>query len=304
MSDQQEDPNTEVQETDLGEAIAEESPAEDTPIAVEPDEQTAMETPTESVEESVGPDAAAEAVAEETDLPDTMTTDDVVETAVQEAPTVNDSIADDVVRMGEQLEQLTQLVSARLQYDEVKERVIDRQHAELTKLREGLKRDLLRPVLYDLAQTLDDMRKAKGAYEAQGNADAAEAIDDAMSMLVFMLEKYDVEQVISSEGDAFTTKQRMLKTVATADESRAKLIAESVAPGYVWGEEPLFKEKVRVYKYVPQTVETPTAAEPADKTLVEAQPAAAPDEAAAESVNAEKEPASEASAPDTTQPQA
>lgn len=51
------------------------------------------------------------------------------------------------------LDSIDQLIAQRLQYDDVKEKVIDRQHAELAELREGLKRDLMRPVLYDLAQT-------------------------------------------------------------------------------------------------------------------------------------------------------
>ncbi|PAU68395.1 nucleotide exchange factor GrpE [Bifidobacterium criceti] len=157
------------------------------------------------------------------------------------------------------LDGIDQLIAQRLQYDDVKEKVIDRQHAELAELREGLKRDLMRPMLYDLAQTLDDMRKAKESYATQGVDAAVDVIDDIEGMLVYLLEKNDVEQVMSAEGDPFTSKQRMLKTVPTPDAAKAKTVAASVAPGYMWGEEPLFKEKVHVYKFVPS--------EPADAQL-------------------------------------
>lgn len=159
--------------------------------------------------------------------------------------------AESLSRIVARLDEIDQLIAQRLQYDDVKEKVIDRQHAELSALREGLQRDLMRPLLYDIAQTLDDMRKAKAAYAEQDAQQVVDAIDDIEEMLVYLLEKNDVEQVTSAEGDPFTSKQRMLKTVPTQDVDKGKTIAASVAPGYMWGEEPLFKEKVQVYKFVP-----------------------------------------------------
>lgn len=181
------------------------------------------------------------------------------------------------------LDSIDQLIAQRLQYDDVKEKVIDRQHAELAELREGLKRDLMRPVLYDLAQTLDDMRKAKESYAVQGVDAAVDAIDDIEGMLVYLLEKNDVEQVTSAEGDPFTSKQRMLKAVPTPDAAKAKTVAASVAPGYMWGEEPLFKEKVHVYKFVPSEPadaqpETETSTDGAMTPSKDAQPSGEPQE--------------------------
>ena len=181
------------------------------------------------------------------------------------------------------LDGIDQLIAQRLQYDDVKEKVIDRQHAELAELREGLKRDLMRPVLYDLAQTLDDMRKAKESYAAQGVDAAVDALDDVEGMLVYLLEKNDVEQVMSAEGDPFTSKQRMLKAVPTPDAAKAKTVAASVAPGYMWGEEPLFKEKVHVYKFVlsepaDAQPETETSTDGAMTPSKDAQPSGEPQE--------------------------
>lgn len=184
----------------------------------------------------------------------------------------NNAAAEDLTasleRIGRCLEQLSSAVTSlderfarRMNYDETKEQIIDRQHNELVELREGLKRDLLRPVLYDVAEALDDIRKSKQSYAQKEDGQAAlSALEGVEDLLVYLLEKNDVERMISEQGDPFVAgRQRMIKTVPTEDSSKARTVAESIAPGYIYGKETLFKEKVIVYKFMPvaQTVDPP-----------------------------------------------
>lgn len=161
----------------------------------------------------------------------------------------------DLEQLKSSLAALSERFDKRLSYDDTKEKVIDRQHNELTKLREGLTKNLLRPVLYDIAEALDDIRKTKNALEKREDSkptvSALEGVEDS---LLYILEKNDVERVESEEGSPFTAaRQRMIKTQGTTDPEHSRQIAHSLAPGYLYGKEPLFKEKVVVYKVVERT---------------------------------------------------
>lgn len=191
-------------------------------------------------------------------------------------------IVQDAAGTAKRVAALEQLFSKRLQYDDEKEKIIDRQHAELVELRDGLKKDLLRPLLYDIAEAMDDIRTTKEGLAGQEHGqEIASALDGVSDSLLYILEKNDVEQILSDEGDAFSaTRQRMVKSQETTDSSKRKIIAKSIAPGYVLGKETIFKEKVVVYKVIKPTApaETPApeaAVEPSDaEAPVPPQPAA------------------------------
>ena len=164
-------------------------------------------------------------------------------------------------RIQESLDKLSQQFAKRLQYDDEKETIIDRQHRELTQLREGLKTDLIQPVLYDVAETLDAVHKMRVELE-QDAKQTDHLLEHVEFMLLDILEKNDVEQVESEPGEPFNAaRQRMVKTEETTDASKRKIIVRSLAPGYMFGKTALFKEKVVVYKVVaePPKEETPSA---------------------------------------------
>ena len=157
--------------------------------------------------------------------------------------------------LGKTMDQLQALFSQRLQYDQTKETVIDRQHQELKALREGIKNDLLRPILYDIAAELDDIRQMKiGLGDQPGSQLAAEQLTNVEDVLKDILNKNDVEQVSSQPGEPFQGKwQRMVKPVDTDDPNKHKTIARSLAPGYRRGQESVFKERVTVYRLLPSS---------------------------------------------------
>lgn len=178
----------------------------------------------------------------------------------------NKTLHNDLNEVSSALETLNKQFAQRLQYDEVKETIIDRQHKELEEFHEGLNRSLQRPLLYDIAEALDDIRKTKLFYAKKENSELAiKALEGVEDSLNYILEKNNVECVSSPEGDPFTgAYQRMIKSIPTADITKQKTIAESIAPGYIFGKETLFKEKVIVYKYVPDYTETEQQVQPAE----------------------------------------
>lgn len=172
--------------------------------------------------------------------------------AVQE---LQQHVDESFTRLGTAVQGLAEQFRSRFQYDAEKEKIIDQQHDELKELREGLKRDLVRPVLYDIADTLDDIRKSKQHYAQTDAGDAAvKALNDVEDMLVYVLEKNNVERVVSQPGEKFlAVRQRMVKHEDTDDPELVGTIARSIAPGYMLGAEALYKEKVVVYRAAKNT---------------------------------------------------
>ena len=250
-------------------AMAEADSAVAVPDVTPPEEPAPIEEPAPSRDVAPEQEPSAEPEVSEDNA-------DSAVSAGSEAGETGDVAAADptaaLERIDRCLEQLSSAVTSlderfarRMSYDSTKEQIIDRQHSELVELREGLKRDLLRPVLYDVAEVLDDIRKSRQFYAQQEDGQTAlSALEGVEEQLVYLLEKNDVERMISEEGDPFVAgRQRMIKTAPTADSARVRTVAESVAPGYLYGREALFKEKVIVYKFTPaaQPVEPP---QPAD----------------------------------------
>ncbi|PLS26065.1 hypothetical protein [Bifidobacterium parmae] len=273
--------------------IPPDQPAETTappqPAPVEPTEQQPEREP-ESHESAAEPTEAPV----QSEIP--VTSDDS-ETPVSPAPTVPDwtdrfdgldgRLADADARLDafdarfealdkrldglrESLDGLSGSFSKRSQYDEAKEKVIDRQHAELNKLRDGLTLDLREPVLQDIASALAKINTMKGELP-EDDTEARNMLEDIDYMLGAILDDYDVARVDSEPGSRYNAaRQRFLpKDVEpTDDPAKARTIARSKAPGYVYeaGERPrvLLKEQVVMYRVVKPASPAETPDGPAD----------------------------------------
>lgn len=233
----------------LPDAVEQETPVEETPSVSE-------------AESSDTPESAQE-------VPVQRVADEQVLNTVQEVLQTAQSTATELTDIKESLDALSQQFTKRLQYDDTKETIIDRQHSELLKLREGLKDNLIQPVLYDVAEALDTVRKIRASLSAEGEK-TDRAFEDIEYMLLDILEKNDVEEVASEPGDAFNaSRQRMIRYEETDDPAKRKTVVRSLAPGYLFGKTALFKEKVVVYKVVapaaPAVQAAAPTAEPADE---------------------------------------
>lgn len=248
------------------EPIAEPVPA---PVATpEPEPEPAPAAPVES-QPTVPPQPAVPApvtfasapVDPQAPEPAPAADDGQYRALAEETSRTANATAETLTAIQESLDKLSQQFAKRLQYDDEKETIIDRQHRELTQLREGLKTDLIQPVLYDVAETLDAVHKMRVELE-QDAKQTDHLLEHVEFMLLDILEKNDVEQVESEPGEPFNAaRQRMVKTEETTDASKRKIIVRSLAPGYMFGKTALFKEKVVVYKVVaePPKEETPSA---------------------------------------------
>lgn len=247
-----------VPEPQVAEApVAEEAPAAE-PVAAETaasDPASAASEPEAEATAEGTPANASMAQESEAAAPETADESSGAVQSVVAVQELQQHVDESFTRLGTAVQGLAEQFRSRLQYDAEKEKIIDQQHDELKELREGLKRDLVRPVLYDIADTLDDIRKSKQHYAQTDAGDAAvKALNDVEDMLVYVLEKNDVERVVSQPGEKFlAVRQRMVKHEDTDDPELVGTIARSIAPGYMLGAEALYKEKVVVYRAAKNT---------------------------------------------------
>jgi len=138
--------------------------------------------------------------------------------------------------------------SKRLAYDEGKEKIIDKLHSELQNYKSDLYTKLTKPIFYDIAVVLDDIRKTRIGLNEQSQ-ESAVLLESIADSLICLLDKYEVTQFSSETGSKYqATTQRMVRMQTTSDETLAGHIAESISPGYERGDLLIYPEKVTVYK--------------------------------------------------------
>lgn len=151
-------------------------------------------------------------------------------------------------------------------YDETKERLFKGVHDELVKLRAGIRHDLLRDVLLQLAQTLNELlRQINGLPDPSdpGYGAKANRLFHDMYEMYFadLLEGYDAESYASEPGQPFDrTRQKVFRVEPTQDAKCDGTIMRSLAAGYLFDGKLLIKEQVIVWKYeAPVETDAPNA---------------------------------------------
>lgn len=161
-------------------------------------------------------------------------------------PVINPSVIDDIFA---KLESLELLFTKRLSYDAGKEKILEKLHAELQDYKSDLYAKLTRPIFYDIAVVLDDMRKMKINRDLEKQSEVDTFMESIAESLLYLLDKYEVLPFSSETGSKYdATKQRMIRIKGTDDNSLVGLIAESVSAGFLRKDQLIFPEKVVVYK--------------------------------------------------------
>lgn len=141
---------------------------------------------------------------------------------------------------------------SKIAFDLTKEKQIDRLHAELQGHRSDLVGRAIRPVFQSLVRLYDDFDKVLEALQAEDQAKLT------AERLLGLLKGFrdDVELALEHNGvTAFRTdeekfdpiRQRVARTIKTADESLIGLIAARVRPGFEGGGAIIERERVAVY---------------------------------------------------------
>ena len=195
-------------------------------------------------DEVVYSDPEPEEVSEGDDAP-------VEETKVQ--PDKLDKVLESQQHLLERLEALDALFNARIMHTDHEEKIVDQMHKELQKYKEDMYAQLVRPILLDVIEVRDSIMRMAAAYLAKPEGEQNipnKTFSDYAYDLQDILEKNSVEIYRSKSGDDFTPiKQRVIKKVATPDESLHGKVAESLSCGYSYNGRTISAEKITVYFY-------------------------------------------------------
>jgi molecular chaperone GrpE len=136
-----------------------------------------------------------------------------------------------------------------------RESVIDRLHEENQRLRSGMERIILEPVITDLIRLHDQLGREVRRLEA-GDQDALllrSFVDD----IAQILDRCGIELVSASPGDLFERgRHRPLAIMTCDDSSRHNTVAEVIAAGFGERETGRVRRpvQVRVFQYTPESL--------------------------------------------------
>lgn len=208
----------------------------------------------ESAEQTA--EVMAEEVASESSEPEDSVKDaaePINEEAEKPQPDRSNEIIESQHQIIEELKALNSLFSAKIMHTENEQIIIDRMHSELQKYKGDMYAQLIRPILMDIIDVRDSIMRIAATYLAKPEGEQSipnKTFSDYAYDLQDILEKNSVEIYRSNPGDDFTpVKQRIVKKIATDDESLHGKVAESLSCGYGYNGRTLSAEKIIVYYY-------------------------------------------------------
>ena len=153
----------------------------------------------------------------------------------------------------ESIDSLDHLFNARIIHTDYEEKIVDQMHKELQKYKDDLYAQLVRPILLDVIEVRDSIMRMSAAYlskPADEQSIPNKIFSDYSYDLQDILEKNLVEIYRSKSGDDFIpVRQRIVKKVATDDESLHGKVADSLSCGYSYNGRTISAEKITIFYY-------------------------------------------------------
>lgn len=159
--------------------------------------------------------------------------------------------------IAQQLDSLQQEFQSKIKYDAHKNKIIDNLHQDLQDYKDDFLKKYLKSIIMDVIQIIDNIRKLVIHYSSRESSDndplkLLKLLESIPSDLEDLFFRHGVKP-FSCEGNVFDpTRQRVLKTLKTNDESKDKTVAESLRPGYEWDGKVIRPEMVAAYIYEDQ----------------------------------------------------
>lgn len=177
-------------------------------------------------------------------LPDKTTSPDSIE------PLANTDLS---TSLSKQIATLQTMLETRFTVDGHKDKIIDRLHEELQLYKNDLVSQVLKPVLTDLIRLHDDMSKIlrdlkdKPTYEVK---DVLRSLESFPDDIVDILSRQGLEPYHADTGTTFDPKiQTVISKVLTSDSSLDKGVAESLRPGFMWGDRIFRRNMIRIHSF-------------------------------------------------------
>ncbi len=236
-------------------------PEQATPVAVpatDPPLNVNQETETAPLPSEEKP-AVVQESAEHQEEPAEVSELEPAEDALLPASEGSDKVLKELSEIGDKLNQMQELFEKRIAHTEYEEKIVDQMHAELQKYKEDMYSQLVRPILLDIIEIRESIRRVSDSYATKPEGEQSvplKTFADYRYDLQDLLEKNCITIYDSKEGEDFTpTKHRVIKKITTPVEDLQGKIAESLSSGYEYLGKTISPERVVVYVY--QKIEKP-----------------------------------------------
>lgn len=144
------------------------------------------------------------------------------------------------------------LFKTRFSQDEQKEKLIDKMHEELQKLKADLYKNLVRPVLLDVIHIRDNMRRMETDLNKKypDGIVPIKTFSDYYLDLGDLLDAHSVEIFEEKPGTPFIPgKQKVVNRMATSNKDLTGIIVRSISSGYIYNCQVISPQRVDVYYF-------------------------------------------------------
>ena len=165
----------------------------------------------------------------------------------------------------EKLEALTQAVAAlqecfdeKIATDTHKNGLFDNMHRELTRYQNGALDKIVDTIALDIIQLVDTTKGHVRVYEKkEANEEnykrLLRIVKGVAEDLEDILYRQNIESYRVDGHEVDVRRQKIIQTVPTGDQSKDNLIAARAADGYEKGGKVLRPERIKIFKYTPET---------------------------------------------------
>lgn len=164
-----------------------------------------------------------------------------------------DPVLNALSELSEKMDQMNMLFTQKIQHTTHEEKIVDQMHAELQKYKDDMYAQLVRPILLDIIEIRESIRRVSASFASKPEEERAvplKTFSDYTFDIQDVLEKNNINIYDSKEGDDFSAlKQRAIKKITTPVEELHGKIAESLSSGYEYMGKTISPEKVVVYVY-------------------------------------------------------
>ena len=163
------------------------------------------------------------------------------------------SVFEEIQNLNEKMDVMNDTVSQKILNMDFEKNIADKLHKELQGYKNDLYFQLIKPLIMDLINMRERMRKAVKHFSKETGEKKVEMLESYVEEIETILENNNIEiyETKKEEDDYKVKKQRIVKQIKTSDEKLHGKICNILTNGYIYTEKNkiIFPEKVEVYVY-------------------------------------------------------
>lgn len=163
------------------------------------------------------------------------------------------SVFEEIQELNEKMDVMNDTVSQKILNMDFEKNVADKLYKELQGYKDDLYFQLVKPLIMDLINMRERMRRAVKHFSKETGEKKVEMLESYVEEIETILENNSIEiyETEKEECDYKVKKQRIVKQIKTSDEKLHGKICNILTNGYIYTEKNkiIFPEKVEVYVY-------------------------------------------------------